>query len=438
MALVNTTLYKTFQRVRQSLPLLFALLVFEGFQAANAQGAPSPYTVQNINVDVSADNALKAREQAFEQAQVKAFEELATRMMEGEALNSFTAPPAMTISTMIQDYEVTDEKLASKRYSGTYTFRFKQGAVQKYFNRAMPTVADAGTGTVTASSATTNYQTDPGVPDGRGYLVLPFLDNNGAITIWSPQNLWLRGWSSIGSGDGAVPVVAPLGDLDDVRGIGDNEALNVPAHKLNAMVTRYGAIEAVIAIAKKIPTGGVTVDLYRTDSSAPRFVRQIMVQPVTGDEALYASAAREVRQLLQSDWKRVAPAYAQNPDAPAIANRTPMPAGMNAGVFPVHARFGSLQEWSQIQRALAKTYGLKDVALKALSPREAYIELSFAGDMAGLQLALGQSGLTLSAPQAQNVSLSGGAASYELSLRGAASNSGSHTANPNAPYQGRF
>jgi hypothetical protein len=435
--------YKTFQRVRQSLPLLALAAFLVLGQPVAAQEMASPYTVQNVNVDVSADNALKAREMAFEQAQIAAFEELATRMLEGPELTSFTAPPAMTISSMIQDYEVTDEKISSKRYSGTYTFRFQQNAVQKYFNRAapLPQMADGSAPAPYGQDAAPAPQAVAG--SGRGYLVLPFIDMGGRTQIWAPSNLWLKAWGSAGTSEGApVPTVAPLGDLDDVRGLNDNEALTVAPQKLAAFLSRYGAAEAVIAIARKMPTGGLTIDLYRTDSAEPRFARQITIQPVTGDEALYTAGVREVRNVLQGDWKKSSdmPAYASNPYNPET---TYVPAASVAATggntLSVHVAFSSLQEWSQIQRSLAKTYGIQDIALKALSPHEAYLEVRHSGDIAAVQTALGQSGLTLTPPRAQNVSANGmGTGAHELGLRSVSQNGAAAPSNDNNPYQARF
>ena len=439
--------YKTFQRVRQSLPLLALAAFLALSQPAPAQEMASPYTVQNVNVDVSADNALKARELAFEQAQVAAFEELATRMLEGPELTSFTAPPAMTISGMIQDYEVTDEKISSKRYSGTYTFRFQQSAVQRYFNRSAPLPQDVVDGAQPVAPYDQNAPAQQAAAgNGRGYLVLPFIDLGGKTQIWTPNNGWLKAWASAGNSEGVpVPTIAPLGDLDDVRGLNDNEALSAGPQKLSAFLSRYGATEAVITIARKIPGGGLTVDIYRTDSAEPRFARQISVQPITGDEALYTAGVREVRNLLQGDWKKsdiasANQAYGSNTNNPQEAYvPAPIITPTGGNLLPVHVVFSSLQEWSQIQRSLGKTYGIQDISLKALSPHEAYLEVRHSGNLAAVQTALAQSGLTLTPARAQNVSANGvGAGAYELGLRSVSQSGSSATSNSNNPYQARF
>ena len=103
--------------------MLFALPV----QAAGL------FTVENITVDVTADNAIDARNQAFEQGQTKAYKALSERLLEEGEAETMIAPDADTISTMIQDFEVTNERLSAVRYVGTYTFTFDEAAVRRQF-----------------------------------------------------------------------------------------------------------------------------------------------------------------------------------------------------------------------------------------------------------------------------------------------------------------
>ena len=83
-----------------------------------------PYTVENIEVDVTADNAVEAREKAFEEAQLKGYEALAKRFLSEDEKESFETPEIGTVSSYVKDFEVTNEKLSAYRYKGTYTIRF--------------------------------------------------------------------------------------------------------------------------------------------------------------------------------------------------------------------------------------------------------------------------------------------------------------------------
>jgi hypothetical protein len=208
--------------------------------------APSPFTVQNVAVDVKAENAITARNQAFEQAQISAFEELAGRMLPEEQLTNFKAPALGTIAPMVQDFEVSNEKVAKGRYSAIYTVRFRERAARRYFDRL------------------TGQNPEPALAT-----------NAGAQAAQSPSQ-------------------APAPDLS------------------------------------------------------------------------------------------AAPAYSPYAPAALPTNRVQM-----------RAAFNSLQEWAAIQRALGRAYGIRNITLLGLSPREATLEIAHDGDLNALQFALAQSDLTL-------------------------------------------
>ncbi|MEZ5919396.1 MAG: DUF2066 domain-containing protein [Alphaproteobacteria bacterium] len=290
-------LYKLFNAFRTALYGCFFCLCAIG-AAATAFASGPLFTVENVRVDVTATNAIEAREKAFEEAQIKAFEELSRRMTANDMQADGQAPDPLTISTLIQDFEVTAEKLSSVRYIGTYTFRFKDSAVRNYF---------AGRGMA---------YTDVG---SRPLLVLPFYQRpDGRPTLWSSDNIWMQGWSTLRDLDGLVPLVVPLGDLADIRDIGDDDALTYRENKLLNMLGRYGASEAVIVIAvpdqalaesSKAPDspaqGRLNIHIYRTDRAGPELVLQMEERARAGQSALefYEQAAKRIQRALQKDWK---------------------------------------------------------------------------------------------------------------------------------------
>lgn len=404
-------LYKAFLAVRTVLCLGFLAGLLPAHAMAQSPAAPeaSLFTVENVVVDVTADNALQAREKAFEEAQVKAFGELAARMLPESARAGFTPPPAPEISPMILDYEVTNEKLSSKRYIGTYTFRFGEQAVTRYFD----------------VKGVNNYR----VAAVKPLLILPFLEQDGRTTLWSPYNLWMKAWTETGE----PSLIVPIGDLSDVADIGDDDAPDYNGRGLSSMLARYGAGEAAIAIARPAADGAsVNIELYRTDRGESEFAGNLAeTAPAGGDPSvLYAAAVRHMAEILRQDWKNgegLAQA-ALVPSAPADSPSTlqppssqssetpPLPQASGGNSVSVRAAFTTLQEWAAIQRALARAGGISDIMLRAISPREAVLDLVYSGDMSQLELALAQVDLALSGPSGQ----AGGAPVYDLAFRGAA------------------
>lgn len=411
-------LYKTFHPASIALTVLSVCFLTLLSGIAMAQPSNPLFTIENVKVDVSAENALKAREKAFEEAQVKAFQQLAARMIPES--QSVETPPMMTISTMIQDYEVSDEKLSAKRYIGTYKFRFKDRSVKRYFSGQGAEYTDVAS---------------------KPMLILPFLETGQGTILWSERNAWMKAWASAPNlSSGLVPLLVPLGDLGDVSDIGDDEALSYNRRSLQNMVARYRASEAVIAIARAEGTG-LSVQIYRTDTMQPEYVHQILERalPNQTQDQLYARAVQSVKAALSKDWKQK-----------TVVDTT------QQGSIQVHVSFSSIQEWSKIQRSLSRVYGIKNTQLKALSPKDAYLELAYEGTFDRFKLALEQADLFLtpqtkagSTPSHMNADYSQGMlgsygeqqqpTSYELSTRSPA---GSRYVQPQRqmpePYQTRF
>lgn len=374
-------IYKTFCVARTVFcALFFGLFIGLGTGAGNAHAQTPPatdlYTVEGVQVDVTADSALAARDQAFDKAQVDAFTVLAGRMLPESELAAFKAPDAATISTMVQDYEVTAEKLSSVRYIGTYTFSFRGSAVERYFN--------------VQGKSYTNVVSAP-------MLILPFYQKDGRTYLWSPYNVWIKAWNRAGQG-----AIVPIGDLEDVNDIGDEDVFSYDPDKLTNMLKRYAAGDAAIILAT--PDGSLaraseddivsgqslTISLYRTDRGQPEQVRDIAIIAQNGEPyaKLLERAVAESQNALKQNWKeRTAIAAPANPGMP-LNNR-----------LLARVRNNSLEGWARIQSTLNRVNLITDTSLNSLSPREALVEISFRGDEQTLRNALAQAGMTLSHPQ---------------------------------------
>ncbi len=134
-AISMSALYKAFKGGR---PVFFALAL--GILLAGGPASANSYTVEGVTVDAVAANAVQAREKALTQAQVKAFEQLAAQTLTPEELAVYTMPDADTIMALVQDFEVTNEQLSTKRYKGTFTVRFRPALAAQYL-RVQPAVA---------------------------------------------------------------------------------------------------------------------------------------------------------------------------------------------------------------------------------------------------------------------------------------------------------
>lgn len=407
-------IYKQSMPVRTVLYVLLAafLAVFPAQSRAEIQ---SNYTVEGVEVDVTAENAVKAREKAMDEAQVKAYQMLAERLLGEESAKTMPVPDPVTVSSMVQDFEVTKEQLSTKRYKGTYTVRFRPNAVR---------------GKMTAA----------GLPDParKPVLVLPFYQVGGQTVLWSDTNPWLNAWRSFSSTAGAV---VPIGDAHDIAQVSDADGLQYSPMEVQQLAARYGADDVAVLLASPEPTntqGRLAVNIYSNGFNGPALVQKIVVDQQAGEETpvFFQRAAGQVRQLLATNWKanaaynpaaqaqaptqqqtygrtqvyqqqqpqyaqpshtqQTAPYVQQQRAAPMPYTRTTLGAAKN---YAARARFSSVQDWVRMKNTLDSVYGMQAVMIKSLKSREAVLDIRYAGDIPALQLALQNAGIMMRGAQ---------------------------------------
>lgn len=357
---------------------LFALLLL--ISSAGAQEA-NPYTIENIRVDVSAANAVEARTQAFDAAQVKGYEALAKRLLPPEEAQNFVTPDLNTVSSYVMDYEVSDEKLSATRYSATYKIRYSKKAFKNY----------AGVASSAIPPLTTKGDT----------LVLPFLQSGQMTFLWQ-ANPFMKAWTRAQNANQAGNAIVPVGDIDDVTQIREQQGLNYDPARLNAMRDRYHANKVVVMVTgyKTAPTkigqgempGEMIVQLYEANPYGPTLTRTISVVPYAGEveDQLYNRIVAQIIPLLgkASTVQQAVP----------VAIDTPVITGAENNIT-AQLNFSSVREWIDIKKTIESVPAVRQVNVSSLSPRMATLNIKFNGTVENLNNAFKQKGVILTAPQ---------------------------------------
>src|SRR5262245_57448802 len=95
---------------RLSAILAAVLLISAAVFAAALPAGAATYTVTGVPVDVTADNAAAARDQAIIEGQRAALKLLVENMMGTEKAAQIPLPDDAAISEMVQDFEVESER----------------------------------------------------------------------------------------------------------------------------------------------------------------------------------------------------------------------------------------------------------------------------------------------------------------------------------------
>lgn len=333
------------------------------------------FTVRDVEVDVTAESAAAARDQALVAGQRKAFDQLLLNLASPNDVAALPLLDDNAISDMVLDFEIMSEQASTVRYIGKLAFRFRAEPVRRYLEQGGANYAVRST---------------------RPALVLPVLTADGSSLLWDEGNAWLGAWSRTAVSGTLVPVAVPLGDLADIGAIDAQRALAGDSASLQAMAQRYGAGDVIVAEAQPSVDAAsgeaqLALSARRYGPGGPAGEMQDKLSAAGGAAALpglYAEAAQRVSDFLQAEWKQ------ENLVTSTVEQH-----------LDVVAPLASLEEWIELRRRLADVSVVRQADLLALSRREARLDLVFIGDRGQLARALAQRNLVLNqtaaaAPQA--------------------------------------
>lgn len=369
--------------------LIFLLLFVVFFNVSGgAMAAPedmSVYTVTDVATDVTADSAAKARDQAVAQAQRQALDQLFDRL--GAPANLTKKLKDDDIATLVKSFEVQNERASAVRYLGAFTIHFKPNAVRTYLGKHNATFDETR---------------------GEALLVLPVTKDATRAVLWEDKTKWHSAWDSSAANAGIVPVIIPSGGLEDIALISTAEALQGKSSAIKAIIDKYQAHGAVVAVL----TGDITkagaplsISLTHFDENGATIdnadIAVDSLSPAAGSDTIMAQAVQKVRRKIEKDWRMnreekpvevfdetretketEADSYASEPDEPTTH-------------LPVTVAINSLPEWAQIRRKLSSLPQIVQVEVIALQRGSSNIEIEFYGSIDALQLVLNQQGFAL-------------------------------------------
>lgn len=325
-----------------------------------AQAGGHLYLVDSVPVDVTAKSAVDARDQALTEGQREAFKRLMQRLTPAG-----TTPPTASdgeIETMVQGFQIRDERTSGVRYLANLVVQFRPSEVRSFLERR-------SVAAVTAAA--------PPV------LIVPVLVEEGGATLWNDPNPWREAWEQAPMGQSLVPVAVPLGDARDLTGLSAEQAMAGDPDALGAMAQRYGATSSLVAIARMggteaQPAVNLQVSRQGIAMSGPAIAETLNADPGETREALLARAVTRITGDLDREWKQLATVR------PGIQNSLTVKVG-----------FAGLDDWVAIRKRLSDLPILRKQTVIALSRREAEMALSYSGETEQLRSALEMRSLAL-------------------------------------------
>jgi hypothetical protein len=349
--------------VFKRITLVLCLIVGFGVESARA-AASNIFEVRGVQVDVKAETAAKAREQALVDGERVAFMRLLRRLTLASDRDRLPNLDKGEIRSFVRDFAVSNEKTSAGRYLASLSVRFNRESIRNLLNDFNLPFAE----TISAP-----------------VLVLPVFQTGGTAALWDDPNPWREAWAELGNETGLVPLVQPLGDLGDVGAINPVQAVQGDRPRLKMIAKRYNTEDVVVVYGlqridpdSQLQSLEVYVTRYGKDPDPSTETYPYNQQKGESQPALLRRALGTISDAIEDEWKRRNLLDLGNPNVAAVA-------------VPVTG----LSDWISVQKRLKDVPLIRRSELVLLSLDEVRVNVHYIGNTEQLANALAQAELTL-------------------------------------------
>lgn len=377
-------------RLLMAIALAFMAVAASQQMAAAAPSLEQLHTVSGIDVDVTADTAAAAREQAIVTAQRRAFSVLVQRLT---LLSPGEVPDIeqRELAGLVNDFEIAGEKSSAVRYLGTFTVRFRPEAMRRYMRQS-------GVGFTEAFRPPS--------------LVLPVLIGPDRARLWDAPNPWLNIWQAAPKQSGLLTLAVPSGGLEDMVAGNVDQVLSGSLESLDALRQRHGTESVFVVAARIVPATDTTPLRLAMESreyglsarpDGPREGERLFGYIDSTQITLVADTGESETSLLTRGREAMIARLNQN-----WKSRTVVALSTERGNIVVAVGVHTIADWQLVQRKLAAESAITRITVLSLSRDRARLALEHLGSTGELRQLLSQHGLNLSAePLSLDPSLEG-------------------------------
>ena len=362
------------------LAVFCALTVNFGLVEA-ALGNDDIFTVARVKVDATGESAAVARETALSEGRVRAARLLLQRLTPEESWTYLPAFRTRDLIDIVSGIEITNEKTSSTRYLADVTYSFKPDRIRQALSESRIAFTETRS---------------------RLAVVLPIYETVDGPLLWEDENLWADVWKSRRLTHELVPLIAPLGELEDLVSVGTQDALAGEWSRLGPFAQRYNVSDVVIAYGRlqnNAEAEELVVRLTRLNGRSDGLsatvgervdvvVRNSQNLPL---EELMNFAIDQAVQRLQSRWK----------------SQTIISSNAIANNLFATVRFSEHTEWLTLRKRLSALPIIRDFEILSLSMQGADVAIQHVGSLTQLGFALSQQDIQLAQTDVSTIILLG-------------------------------
>ena len=398
---------------------LFSFLLLVAITAFAAR-AENIYEVKNINISLKNSNQPDIRDKAITAAEKKAFTQLQDKLIASGYISAKQQVPQTRIANAVDSIDVQSEKITAQTYRATYNVTFIPDEISQIFTL----------GYIEPSK------------DVQKFLVVPILVQNEVVKIW--KNDWRKDWTE----QKHEAIILPLGDLQDIKNLKEEELTTNNSAGIDRLKRRYGVNNVVLVTGEFLPVqNALKVKLTRIkDQDRIAITYEYPGNENLSQKDLFAAAANDIIYRLENEkltdeslitsateaeqplppLPKPVPVLApppstlpspqpktnftddkfDNPDQPLTVleevadNETPAEpyeaAADQAKHLDIIVIARDQMAWDRIKDKLIETDGINNLHVKSFTNGHASISLDYAGEVSELMLNLAAQGLDLS------------------------------------------
>jgi hypothetical protein len=321
------------------------------------------FAVQGVAADVTDKDVATAKNKALFEVQMKAIVMLAQRLGNDTFAAEISKLGPKDVLPLLKSLSIEEEGTGPGHYIGKFTVRFIPEKVQRLFE--------------SYGVAVVSEQSTP-------MLVLPIWKTAEGTQLWE-ENLWRAAWLSLHAEQSLVPLIIPIGDLEDTAAITAEDVLNLDPIKLETLRRRYGTRTILVAIAEPVEGNGVRAMMNgESELGKITFDKIYTADPATLEASAVLAASRFHAVMVdkyKSDTSRV-----RQVASDALASHS----------IPVAVPFASPSEWNAIRSRILSSPGIIGVDVSTLGGDGAVIRLMYVGDLQVVQASMQGTGLQMS------------------------------------------
>ena len=350
-------------RARISQGAAAALVTIAIAVAAQADSRSDLFTV-SVPVDATAANANAARDAARLDGEKTAYGVLLDRLILPADRAKLPAPTETTLNTVIQGFEVANERRSGVRYLATYTVHFRPDAIEQLLRERGVLFSEA---------------------QSKPVLVLPVLDGARPM-LWDDPNPWRDAWSHAALPPAPVPLKVPIGEVEDVSAIDAAAAESGDDAHLRAIAGNYGNADILVSRAALHQSAAPE----SVDVSSTRFIPGSPGGEQSWVASYVANAGESEQSLL---GRAVAGTAAKVEDAWKQANMIDY---SQSGALTATVPAEDMASWMALRQRLGAVAALQGTEILALDRHGVRLTLHYRGSTDQLRAALAQNNLDLS------------------------------------------